>query len=99
MSSLVTDLIREIKEEPMSRRVVVADHYLCTGAEQIGRVAFDLGSRLCGKYGDSGGTGRVRTPATFQHESRVDILHPGYGGAAKYGRLARLVPTETVLPT
>ena len=81
----------------MSRRLVVTDHYLCTGAEQIGRVPFDLGSRFCGKNGDSVGTSRVRTPTKFNMSpSRVDILQHGYQVCAiKYSTLARLVPSET----
>ena len=42
------------------------------------------------------GTSRSRTSTKLHYEPRVDILQHGYNvRAAKYGKLARLVPTET----
>ena len=43
------------------------------------------------------GAGRSRTPAKLQFEPRIDILQHGYDiCAAKYGKLARQVPSETL---
>ena len=42
------------------------------------------------------GTSRSRMPVKLQYEPRVDILQQYYDVcAAKYGKLARLVPSET----
>ena len=46
----------------------------------------------------SEGTSRDRTPVKLEYEPHVTILQHGYDVcAAKYGRLARLVPSETLL--
>ena len=43
------------------------------------------------------GTSRSRMPVKLQYEPRVDILQQYYDVcAAKYGKLARLVPSEVL---
>ena len=60
------------------------------------RVVTFAGFELCGKNGVSMGTSRSTTPVKLQYEPRVDIiLQHGYSiYAAKYGKLARLVPSK-----
>ena len=65
---------------------------------QLGPFAWirrSLGSRWCTKNRISEGASRSRTPIKLQYEPRVTILQHDYDVcAAKYGMLARLVPSE-----
>ena len=56
-----------------------------------------MGSRFCEKKLRSfrGYTSRSRTPVKLQYEPRIIVLQHGYDVCApKYGRLARVVPSE-----
>ena len=89
------------KTTPVPETKRTKDWSSCRGGSHLAvghdRQITSLGSTFCGNARTVllWVASRSRTPAKLQYEPRVDILQRGYDvRAAKYGRQARLAPTE-----